>query len=99
MAHVRFDSRYAPCAFLIVAQGAHYKCGDDQLTRLIQTDWDYPGVASSMGFQPCECGASDGTVDCDTCERTTSEMISDAETFLRDHEGEEFEALDEYLPY
>lgn len=94
MAHVYFDSSYAPCGFLIVPKdGDPY---DDMATTLIQTDWDFPGVASACGFEPCECGATDGTVDCE--HKTASEMISAAYDWLREHQEIEFEGLDEYLP-
>ena len=76
MAYVYFDSSYAPCGFLIVPQdGDPY---DDESTTLVQTDWDFPGVASRMGFVPCDCDATDGTVDCR--HHTATEMISAAST-------------------
>ena len=56
---------------------------------LIQTDWDYPGVASSFGYQPCECGFTDGTVDCE--HKTASEMITDASEYLDEHIGDTVE--------
>ena len=95
MAYVFFDSSYAPCAFLIVPDnGDPY---DDSTTALVQTDWDWPAVASRMGFVPCrQCDSTDGTVDCE--HKTASEMISEAYVFIRDREGERFEALDDYLP-
>jgi hypothetical protein len=53
---------------------------------LIQSDWDFPGLASSFGWTPCKkCRATDGTVDC--AHRTASEMISEAYDFLVEHEG------------
>ena len=93
MAYVHFDGGYAPCGFLIVKDnGDPYKDSD---TVLIQTDWDYPGVASSMGFEPCDCGTTDGTVDCD--HKTATAMISDAYDHVRAHEGETFDCLDDYF--
>jgi hypothetical protein len=53
---------------------------------LVQTDWDFPGLASTFGWSPCSCGATDGTVDCD--HRTADEMIADARDFLRAHAGD-----------
>ena len=96
MAYVYFDSGYAPCAFLIVRDGADPYSNDPADTVLIQTDWDYPGVASNMGLQPCHCGETDGTVDCP--HKTASDMISAAYDFIREHDGETFEALNDYLP-
>lgn len=48
---------------------------------LIQSDWDYPGIASAFGWVPCsQCSRTDGTVSCD--HRTATEMILDAHDFL-----------------
>jgi hypothetical protein len=49
-------------------------------TLLIQTDWDYPGTASSFGWSPCDCGSTDGTVDC--AHKTASQMIAEAGEYL-----------------
>ena len=54
-------------------------------SHLVQTDWDYPGLASSFGWTPCDCGTTDGTIDCD--HRTASEMIAEARAFLEANEG------------
>ena len=61
--------------FLVVAE--------DGRDLLVQSDLDYPGVASTFGWTPCSCGATDGTVDCG--HRTADEMIADAHDFLRAH--------------
>ncbi|MBU1173664.1 MAG: hypothetical protein KKD44_29185, partial [Proteobacteria bacterium] len=93
MAYLHFDSKYAPSGFLIVPDG-----GDPygREAALVQSDWDFPAVASAMGWTPCEkCDLTDGTVDC--AHRTATEMISEAYDFCRDHEGETFRALDEHL--
>lgn len=55
----------------------------------VQSDWDYPGLASSFGFVPCECGATDGTVDC--AHKRATDMISAAFDFLAAHDGEEID--------
>jgi hypothetical protein len=94
VAYVAFHSKYAPCGFLIVPDGLDLF---DDRAVLIQTDWDHPGVASRMGWTPCPCGRTDGTVDCPKCERTASEMIAEAYDFIEAHEGETFDALDDYL--
>lgn len=52
---------------------------------LVQSDWDFPGVAETFGWRPCPCGATDGTVDCD--HRTVGQMIDSARTFLREGLG------------
>jgi hypothetical protein len=57
---------------------------EDDRTILIQTDWDYPGVASAFGWTPCkECRFTDGTVDC--AHQTAHEMIANAAEYLDDY--------------
>lgn len=51
----------------------------------VQTDWDYPALASRFGYVPCECGATDGTVDCP--HKTASAMIAEAYDHLAAHDG------------
>jgi hypothetical protein len=53
---------------------------------LVQSDWDYPGVATNFGWVPCpECGFTDGTVDCK--HRTVHEMIAEACEYLDEQVG------------
>jgi hypothetical protein len=59
---------------------------EDGRDILVQADFDFPGLASTFGWSPCSCGATDGTVDCD--HQTTSEMIANARRFLTDHVGD-----------
>ena len=95
-AYIYFDSSYAPCGFLIVKEGASPYSDKKGDTCLIQTDWDFPGVASRMGYVPCgKCGATDGTVNC--CHKTVNQMINEAYEFIQEKEGELFEELSEYL--
>ena len=63
---------------------------DDGREVAFQTDWDWPGLASNFGYVSCECGRTDGTVDCP--HKTASRMIADAYDFLLEHEGETVEA-------
>jgi len=70
--------------------------GDDKTTTFVQTDWNYPGIASAMGWSPCYCGATDGTIDCEHRKATT--MINESYDFIVGHEFESFGALDDYLP-
>jgi hypothetical protein len=54
-------------------------------TVLIQTDWDYPGTASTFGWSVgCDC-STDGTVDCQ--HKTASEHIASAYDFLCENIG------------
>ena len=92
MAYVHRDPSYAPCGFLIVPTGGNPRGPD---TVLVQTDFDFPALASRLGFVPCDCGATDGTVDCE--HRTASEMISAAYDYLVEHAGEESAELDDYF--
>jgi hypothetical protein len=66
--------------------GTYLLIAEDGRDILIQTDWDYPGIASSFGWQACKCGMTDGTVNCK--HKTASEMIEDAGNFLNDHIGD-----------
>ena len=69
-------------------------------TVLVQTDWDYPGVASTFGWslrdvqqpdrdEPCNHDRIDGTVDCEDCGLTASDFIGAAEEWLSDNDGVE----------
>lgn len=95
MASVYFDRGQVPCGFMILPDEDHY--GSDYHTVLIQTDWDFPGVAAAMGWRACKCGGTDGAVDCQRCGRTVGEMIGEALEWIEVHEGEEFEGLDDYF--
>ena len=81
------DKFYAPCAYLICQvtgkPGSYdWNTRDEKTTILIQTDWDYPGLASTFGFVPCFCGETDGTVECP--HKTAPEMITAASEFLNE---------------
>ncbi len=55
-------------------------------TLLLQTDWDYPGIASAFGWTPCKYCGTDGTVDCE--HKSASSMIVEAQSYLDDHIGD-----------
>ena len=55
---------------------------DEALSQPLQTDSDYPGAAMQWGWRPCDCGKTDGTVDCP--HMTASDMSADACRFLED---------------
>jgi len=79
-----------PCCMTINLQpgdcGTYLLVADDGREALVQTDWDFPGVASTFGWVPCECGHTDGTVDCR--HKTASKMIAEAAEYLGDHVGD-----------
>jgi len=83
MCYVDFDDS-APTGFLI-------RNTRNAKTVLVQTDYDYPGVASNLGWSGTCCGATDGTVDCKTHQKTATEMIASAYDWIVEHEGDEFE--------
>lgn len=60
--------------------------------QFVQSDWDYAGISSSLGWVPCKCGETDGTVNCK--HRTVSQMLSDAWEFLAERDGESFDLED-----
>ena len=73
-----------PCGMKVTAE--------DGQDFIVQTDWEYPGLSSTFGGPSgCNCGASDGTIDCAACKLTASEMISLAAEWLNDNDGAEAE--------
>lgn len=60
-----------------------------ECVEFVQSDWDYAPLASRLGWVPCECGHTDGTVDCE--HRTASEMLASAYDYLAEHDGEKFD--------
>lgn len=74
---------------------------DETRSLLIQTDWDYPSVASNFGWDMRECQVTnagyygvtcahrgtDGTVKCDDCGLTPSTFIEQSQWFLDDNLG------------
>jgi hypothetical protein len=80
----------------ILSTARKYACGLDRshsewepakpISIFVQSDWDFPGLASLLGFQACsECRYTDGTVDCE--HNTASDMIQAAANFLHEHTG------------
>ena len=63
--------------------------GPEGCVYFVQSDWDYAGLASRLGWVPCDCGETDGTVPCK--HKTTGEMLASAYDWLSEHDGEEFE--------
>jgi len=65
-------------------------------TVLFQTDWDFPGLARSLGWngkigrEHCEHRGTDGTVTCPDCGKTASDFIQAAQSWLDDHCGNTF---------
>ena len=66
--------------------GTYLLVAENGQELLVQSDWDFPGIANSFGWTPCICGATDGTVAC--AHKQASEMIAEAQAFLDDHIGE-----------
>jgi len=69
-----------------------YDAATGECFEFVQSDWDYAGLAARCGWQACECGATDGTVNCE--HRKVSEMLSEAFDFLAERDGLEFEMED-----
>ncbi len=86
------DSKYAPCGYIVclVDDDGHWDMYSDDTSKtiLVDSDWGFPGLASTFGWSPC-CGAgqTDGTVDCLSCGAKTGDLISSAADFLDDHLG------------
>ena len=93
------DPYYAPCCFILCrvlnpeAKDGKFDWNerDEKNTRLIQTDWDYPGLATTFLWnkarvrenEKCEHDGTDGTIDC-PCGVTAHQFIEAARTYL-DH--------------
>ena len=85
----------APCCVKIIAQ--------DGRDLLIQTDWDWPSVATTFGWstkdfqmpgyadKPCEHDRTDGTVPCTCCAATAHDFIQGARQWIDDHDGAQAE--------
>jgi hypothetical protein len=98
---VERDPDYAPCSYVICrvknpeAEEGQYDWDtrDEESTRLVQTDWDYPSLARDFGHVPkpgpdgCNHSGTDGTVDCPGCGKKVGEFISEAVEFLDDCAG------------
>ena len=76
--------------------------GPNGQSILVQTDWDYPGVASTFGWSiqdvqaqgtryyglaPCDHSGTDGTVDCPDCGLKAITFINAAGNWLRENDG------------
>ena len=92
------DPEYAPCAYLVCKvtgpKGRRdWNTRDESATVLIQTDYDWPGLASSFGWSPCcGSGSTDGTIACPDCGAQAGELIESAGEYLDalvDSPGEE----------
>lgn len=90
MIKVTRDPKYAPCGYLVMR--APFDKYDEQNTMLFQTDWDFPSLARTFGWdmskshnpnQPsCEHEWTDGTIVCHECGMTPIEFISAAIDYL-----------------
>ena len=61
--------------------GFNVRNTENNTTLDFQTDWDYPCLADMFGANViCDCGATDGTVDCP--HKTASDMITEAGEWL-----------------
>lgn len=92
------DPSYAPSSYLLcrVDENGEWNTRDDENTILVQLDYDFCGIASSFGWEPCECGSTDGTIDCE--HKTASQMIGEATEYLDDHIGTVIEDNSYYFP-
>lgn len=90
---------FAPCSYVLLIDTSDnlllWHSFPEKLpldaTRLFQLDWDFPSLASMFGFVPCECGKTDGTIECE--HKTPYEMIASAREFLDGHCGDVVEDI------
>jgi len=55
--------------------------------HLIQTDYDYAGIASTFGWRGHTHGETDGTIDCPVCGRKVGTMLASAQNYLDNNVG------------
>ena len=77
---VYIESHYS--AYLLTLINAD---GTDGADLLIQTDWDYPGIANALGIWSHPHNCTDGTVTCSECGKSASLMIEEAGNALDEH--------------
>lgn len=81
----------APCCVKIIAE--------DGRDILIQTDWEWPGIATTFGWSvsdvppnttraTCDHDGTDGTIDCPCCGLRAGAFIQAARQFLDRNDGE-----------
>ncbi len=89
MIRITRDSKYAPCGYLVIREP--FDKYDEKNTILIQSDWDFPGVARTFGWdmtkeqiltEACDHSGTDGTVPCPDCGISVSQMIEAAQEYL-----------------
>jgi hypothetical protein len=74
---------------------------DDDHSMLVQTDWDFPSLASAFGWSmrnvqsedvahatsPCRHSSTDGTITCGDCKLTAGDFINSAREWLDENIG------------
>ena len=90
---ITWEADAGPAIGMIVAENGR--------TRLVQTDWDCPGVAETFGWsirrvqragrrrkaKRCDHRHTDGTADCPDCGVRVGEFIDAAHEWLCGHDG------------
>lgn len=67
------------CGYVVTAE-----IDGKELDVLYQSDWDFPSLAANLGADiVCDCGATDGTVDCE--HKKADKMIAAASEWLDNH--------------
>ena len=85
----RIEIRRGDCnTYLIchVDENGDVDIHNEKRTILIQTDYEYPAIASLFGWQPCH-NCTDGTIDCSICGKTTLEAIQEAKEVVENNIG------------
>lgn len=76
------DSTYAPCCYLLclLDVSGDWDTRDESRTVLVQSDWDWPGIASTFGW---------------TGDQDDPESIADAGEYLDSIAGDPGHAVDD----
>lgn len=83
MPRIRLEAGQFGWGFLLVRA---WRDVEERDTMLVQSDWEYPGVAATFGWSPCHPD-TDGTINCRECGKTAGELIASAGRFLARHVG------------
>ncbi len=77
-----------------IAKQFKKQTGHDDL--IFQTDWDFPALASTLGWnlkigrEKCKHEKTDGTIDCPDCGKKAGDFIYAAQQWLDKHDGHVF---------
>ena len=91
------DDKYAPSSYILCLVNEHgnWDMYDDDITKLFQTDWSFPGLAREFGFTPCHDDAEPFMdIPCPECDRSADQLVEDVWDYLDKMVGEQVKIED-----